>query len=143
MSVALCYSIPVFGAPDVGSMIRLEHVQKKALYWIHGRRDYVASLACLKILPICYQLIYTDMLVLYKLFHGRYEINVSDLISLHRNDRNTRASDKNLFKVRRTRKIGSWRNFFRRAAAITNSILENRPRLRFQSTTGSFQAKAF
>ena len=62
--------------PNVTLLKKMEKLLKKAAKWASGRDNYVAALLKLRILPICYQIILNDLVLLSKLLQNRYNFNI-------------------------------------------------------------------
>ena len=60
---------------SISSLKSLESFQKKVLHWILPSLDYVSALQSLDVLPICFQLIKIDLILLWKIQHNQIDIH--------------------------------------------------------------------
>ena len=67
--------------PNIASLRKLENVQRKAIKWICGLNEYKISIASIKLLPICYQLIYSDFVLFCNNLQNNYDIKVEDYVT--------------------------------------------------------------
>ena len=56
--------------PAISDLHKMESLQKRAFKWVFGRRDYHDSLISVGSLPICYELILSDLILFSKLLQG-------------------------------------------------------------------------
>ena len=87
--------------------------------WMFSSEDYVSGLLQLQFLPICYQLIKADVILLWKIYNSDVDCEYcpSNVASC------TRASSANQFIIPDTKKLGSNANFFVRATRSVNFLL--------------------
>ena len=114
----LLYGSPVW-SPSSTYIARLEKFQYKVLKWMFSSEDYVSGLLQLQFLPICYQLIKADVILLWKIYNSDVDCEYcpSNVASC------TRASSANQFIIPDTKKLGSNANFFVRATRSVNFLL--------------------
>ena len=117
LSVLLCRSPVWFSSSKY--IARLEKFQYKVLKWVTSSVDYISGLLQLQLLPICYQLIRDDVILLWKTFNSGVDCVYcpSNVASC------TRASSANLFVIPDTKKVGSNANFFVRATRSAKFLL--------------------
>ena len=65
--------------PNLSQLLDFEKFQKKAVKWIIGFTNHTDSLVMLNILPICYQIIFLNCLLFFKLFYNCYNFDNNDL----------------------------------------------------------------
>ena len=66
--------------PNFASLRKLENVQGKAIGWICGLNEYKISIPSNKLSPICYQLIYSDLVSFCNILQNNNDINVDDSV---------------------------------------------------------------
>ena len=121
--------------PHLSKLRDLENFQKKAVKWIIGSTD---SLVMLNILPICYQIIFTDCLLFFKLLHNCYDFEINDYVTVSESRPGNRSSQRMVFSVPLTRKFCSLGSFFQRTIHSVNSVLA---KIDINSTTTVSQTK--
>ena len=85
--------------PNIASLGKLEKVQCKAVKWTCGLNEYKISTASIKLLPICYQLIYSDLVLFCNIFQNNYGIKVEDYVNFYFPRPGSRAAHRTLFDV--------------------------------------------
>ena len=70
------YASPVW-FPSLCYIRKLESFNRKCLKWVIGSIPYKDQLFLTKTLPICYRLIFNDVLLFYKMLHGLTELPFS------------------------------------------------------------------
>ena len=69
--------------PNFASLRKLETVQLRAKKWICGLNEYKTSIASIKLLPICYRLIYSDLVLFCNILQNNYDIKIDDYASFY------------------------------------------------------------
>ena len=124
--------------PNLSKLRDLEKFQKKAVKWKIGSTNYTDSLVMLNILPICYQIIFTDCLLFFKLLHNCYDFDINDYVTVSESRPGNRSSQRMVFSVPLTRKFCSIGSFFQRTIHSVNSVLA---KVDINSTTTVSQTK--
>ena len=124
--------------PNLSKLRDLENFQKKAVKWIIGSTNYTDSLVMLNILPICYQIIFTDCLLFFKLLHNCYDFDINEYVTVSESRPGNRSSQRMVLSVPLTRKFCSLGSFFQRTIHIVNSVLA---KVDINSTTTVSQTK--
>ena len=124
--------------PNLSKLRDLEKFQKKAVKWKIGSTKYIDSLVMLNILPICYQIIFTDCLLFFKLLHNCYDFDINDYVTVSESRPGNRSSQRMVFSVLLTRKFCSLGSFFQRTIHSVNSVLA---KVDINSTTTVSQTK--
>ena len=114
----LLYGFPVW-FPSSTDIARLEKFQHNVLKWITSSVDFVSGLLQLQLLPICYQLIKADVILVWKIYNS----DVDCVNCLFKVASCTRDSSANLLILPDTKKIGSNANFFVRVPRSVNFLL--------------------
>ena len=70
------YASPVW-FPSLCYTRKLERFHRKCLKWVIGSRPYQDQFFLTKALPICYHLIFNNVLLFYKMLHGHTELPFS------------------------------------------------------------------
>ena len=96
----LCYNSQIW-YPSISDMRRLERFNKHCLFWIYGKSDYHQILNDNNLLPLCYQLLYADLVFFAKILHGGTDICISDFVVL----RQTRDRRQRLIELPKTKKF--------------------------------------
>ena len=92
----------------------------------------------LNILPICYQIIFTDCLLFFKLLHNCYDFDINDYVTVSESRPGNKSSQRMVFSVPLTRKFCSLGSFFQRTFHSINSVLA---KIDINSTTTVSQTK--
>ena len=117
-------------------MRKLEKFRSRVFRWIIFDLDYVSKLQRLSFLPVCYQKIDSDMVLLWKMINKQAEVESEIQSSCF----NTRSSTLGLFSVPKTQKFCSEDNFFLRANRCANELLK--PNVsKFYMPRGIFRTK--
>ena len=120
----LVLSILLYGCsvwqPSITYMRKLEKFQSRVFGWINSDRDYVSNLQRFSFLPVCYQKIESDIVLLWKMINKQAEVEGETPCSSF----NTRSSTLGLFSVPKTQKFCSEDNFFVRATKCANELLK-------------------
>ena len=75
VSSILEYGSPAW-YPSISALRKLEKFQHRCLKWVlNGKKSYLECLKVLDILPVSFQLIRTDLLLLWKLLNGFIDSN--------------------------------------------------------------------
>ena len=104
------------------SIQKLDQIQIKAVTWITGKKDYIPSLLQIDLLPVAFQIILTDLVMLMKLLQGLHEFDIFRYVAFSYPRCGTRSSQKVMFDLPKIQKTNSWRNFFYRAIDNANYI---------------------
>ena len=110
--------------PFCFSLQCLENFQKKVLRWICYRLDYECTLERLDLLPICYQLVRADVILLWKKVNKRVDFHYAMLLEQKCNP--TRLSRLDLFEISYSSKWKSIEKFCIRAPWISNVLLADK-----------------
>ena len=120
---SLILSILLYGScvlsPSNSCMRKLENFQQKVLKWICSNTDYVSALLQLDMLPLCFQMIKNDVVLLWKLHNNH--IDVDHPLSV--TNQESRFSPHGFFNIPRNKKVSSDANFFVRATRAANELL--------------------
>ena len=100
-------------------MQKLQNFQQKILKWICSNTDYVSALLQLDMLPLCFQMIKNDLVLLWKLHNNH--IGVDHPLSV--TNQVSRFSPHGFFNIPRNKKVSSDANFFVRATRAANELL--------------------
>ena len=117
-------------------MRKLEKFQSRVFRWIISDPDYVSKLQRLSFLPVCYQKIESNMILLWKTINKQAEVESK----IQRCFFNTRSSTLGLFSVPKTKKFCSEDNFFVRATRCANELLKPNV-IKFDMPLGIFRTK--
>ena len=129
----LLYGSPVW-APSITYLKKLEKFQIRAFKWICSDKSYISALENHSYLPLCFQLVENDLLLLWKLKNGRLDVDHNLVTSTL----NTRSSTLGLFDVPKTRKVGSENNFFVRSTRTANALISSKV-IDFSLSLGNFK----
>ena len=119
----LLYASPCW-APCCFSLQCLENIQKKVLRWICPGLDYECTLERLDLLPICYQLVRADVILLWKIENKRVDFHIT--MPLKQKCNPTRNSRLDLFEISYSSKWKSMEKFCIRAPWISNVLLTDK-----------------
>ena len=111
--------------PNIDSLRKLENVQRKAIRWICGLNEYKISIASNKLLPICYQLIYSDLVLFCNILQNNYDIKVEDDVSFYFPRPGSRAAHRTLFDVPKVCKTSTCGTYFIRTTANATIVSTN------------------
>ena len=118
---SLVLSVLMYGSPvwcaTIESFRKLELFQKRVVYWINCIRNYHDRLLALNFLPLCFQLQRADLILLWKIWNQKVEIDVQ----LHLKEGNTRSA--NTFAVPSTKKFTSDFYFFILTLRSANELI--------------------
>ena len=103
----------------------MEALQKIAFKWVIVRPDYRDSLISVGSLPICYELILSDLILFSKLFQGFYEFDSSDYVTMANTRPGLRSDSRMVFQLHPFKKFCSRTSYFYRTVNKTNLILCN------------------
>ena len=108
--------------PSIGSLEKLEKVQKQATAWFYGYDiSYKCRLIKSKLLPVSLNIEFHDVLFLLDLLEQKMDIEHSELLSV-RPCSNTRQGDRNEMVVTSTRTKKADENFVIRASQLYNIL---------------------
>ena len=119
----LLYASPCW-APCCFSLQCLESFQKKVLRWVCPGLDYECTLERLNLLPICYQLVQADIILLWKIVNQHVDFHIA--IPFKQKTKRTRNSGLNLFEITDSSKWKSKEKFCIRAPWISNVLLADK-----------------
>ena len=122
--------------PSVTCIRTLTKFQSRVFRWIISDRDYDSALQRLSFLPVCYQKIQSDMVLLWKMINKQAEVESEIQKSLY----NTSSSTFGLFSLPKTQKFCSENNFFVRANRCANELLKLNF-IKFDIPLGIFRTK--
>ena len=108
--------------PNLASLRKLENVQRKAIKWTCGLKEYKISIASIKFLPICYQLIYSDLVFFCNILQNNYDIKVDDYVNFNFPRPGGRAAHRTLFDVSKVCKTSKRGKYFIRTTANANIV---------------------
>ena len=123
----LVLSILLYASPcwaPCFSLQCLENIQKKVLRWICPGLDYECTLERLDLLPICYQLVRADVILLWKIENKRVDFHIT--MPLKQKCNPTRNSRLDLFEISYSSKWKSMEKFCIRAPWISNVLLTDK-----------------
>ena len=119
----LLYASPCW-APCCFSLQCLENFKKKMLRWICSGLDYECTLEKLDLLPICYQLVRADVILLWKIVNKRVDFH--NTMPLKQKCNPTRNSRLDLFEISYSSKWKSMEKFCIRAPWISNVLFTDK-----------------
>ena len=122
-------------SPSINSLRRLKSFQKRVLKWLSNSNDCDKWLRMLNMLPIRYELIRTDVILLWKIWHKKVDITVE--LELIKSTNSTRSASTNQFAFKHPRRFKSDNNFFIRAVHTANELIKLNI-LSFESTLPIF-----
>ena len=108
--------------PNIASFRMLEHVQLKRIKWICGLNEHKISIASIKLLPICYKLIYSDLVLFCNILQNNYDIKVEDYVIFYFPRAGSRAAHRTLFDFPNFCKTSTWGTYFIRTTANANIV---------------------
>ena len=118
-------------------MRKLEKFQSRVFRWIISDLDYVSKFQIFSFLPVCYQKIESDMILLWKMINKQVEVESEIQSSFF----NTRSSTLGLFSVPWiVQKFCSEDNVFVRATRCENELLKLNV-IKFDMPLGIFPTK--
>ena len=103
----------------------MEDLQKRAFKWVIVFPDYRDSLISVGSLPICYELILSDLILFSKLLQGFYEFDSSDYVTMAKTRPGLRSDSRMVFQLQPFKKFYSRTSYFYRTVNKTNLILCN------------------
>ena len=109
--------------PSTLYLRKIERLHKRAMYWITGKSNYSESLSYLRELPLCYRLIFADLLLFYKLLNGLLDFNIWDYVT-YANNYGLRSSSLNLFVRNKVRKFKTNELLFYRVVHAGNHLIK-------------------
>ena len=107
-------------ATKFASLRKLEKVQRKAIKWICELNEYETSIASIKLLPICYQHIYSDLVSVCNILQNNYDIKVDDYVNFYFPRPGSCAAHRALFDVPKVCRTSTWGTYFIRTTANAN-----------------------
>ena len=107
-------------SPSINSLRRLESFQKRVLKCVSNSNDYDKCLEILNKLPICYELIRTDVILLWKLWHQKVDFTVG--LELIKSTNFTRSASTNQFAFDNTRRFKSDNNFTSELSVLQTNL---------------------
>ena len=117
MSV-IFYASPVW-FPSLCYIRKLESFNRKCLKWANGSIPYEDQLFLTKTLPICYHLIFNDVLLFYKMLHDLTELPFSAYFFKV----TTRRKSTILCTIRTAKKLQTEKFFFHRVEKSVNEMI--------------------
>ena len=114
----LLYGSPVW-CPTRTQLRQLENFQYKVIRWISKTSSLVSALIHLGILPICYQIVKNDAILLWKLCNNSVDLDNNIMNS----NLCTRSSSNGLFYIPKSNKFSTNDNFYIRAARSANELI--------------------
>ena len=102
---------------NIVSLRKLENVKRKAINWICGLKEYKISIASIKLLPICYQLIYSDLVLFCNILQHNNDIKIDDYVIFSFSRPGSRAAHRTLFDVPKVCKTSTYGTYFIRTTA--------------------------
>ena len=137
---SLVLSILLYGCsvwqPSITYTRKLEKLQSKIFRWIISDLDYISKLQSFSFLPVCYQKVESDMVLLWKMINKQAEVESE----IQRRFFNTRSSTLGLFSVPKTKMFCSEDNFIVRATRCANKLLKLNV-IKFDMLRGIFRTK--
>ena len=122
--------------PSITYMRKLEKFQSSVFRSIIPDLEYVSKLQRFSFLPVCYQKIESDMVLLWKMINKQAEVEREIQSSFF----NTRSSTLGLFSVPKMQKFCSEDNCFVRATRCANELLKLNV-IKFDMPLGIFRTK--
>ena len=119
---------------SINSLRRFEIFQKRFLNWVSNSNDYDKCLQMFNTLPICYELICTDVILLSRM---EKKVDITVELELIKSTNSTRSASTNQFSFKHTRRFKTDNNFFIRAVRTANDLIKLNI-LNFESTLPSF-----
>ena len=108
-------------SPSKNSLRRFENFQKRVLKWVSNSNDYDKCLQMLNMLPIFFELIRTDVILLWKIWHKKVKITVE--LELIKSINSNRSAITNPFAFKDTRQQSD-NSFFIRAVRTANEFIK-------------------
>ena len=118
---------------SVTYMHKMKNFQSRVFRWIISDSDYVSALQRLSFLPVCYEKIQSNMVLLWKMINKQAEVKSQIQIRLF----NSRSAK---FSVPKTQNFCSEDNFFVKSTRCPNELLKLKV-IKFDKPLGIFHTK--
>ena len=115
--------------PAISDLHKMEALQKRAFKWVFGRRDYRDTLISVGSLPICYELLLSDLILFSKLLQGFYEFDFSDYVTMAYKRPGLRSDSRMDFQLHPFKRFHSRLSYFHRT--VNNAIFLCIPDINF------------
>ena len=111
------YASPIW-SPSKTDLQTLESLNKRCIEWIGMTGDYNSTLLNLNIYPISYRLERSDLL----LFHGKYDLNIFDYVTLSEFCSSLRSSNYCMFVLKNRKYLKTGNFHFDRVGRLVNHL---------------------
>ena len=98
----LSYASPIW-SPSKTDLQKLESLNKRYINWVGMTGEYNSTLLNLNIYPISYKLEINDLLLFHRFFHGKYDLNIFDYVTLSESCSSLRSSSYCIFVLKNRR----------------------------------------
>ena len=117
----LSYASPVWSSTKT-DLQKLESLNKRCIQCTGMTGDYNSTLLNLNIYPISYKLEISDLLLFHRLFHGKYDLNIFDYVTLSESRLSLRSSNYCMFVLKNLRYLQTRNFYFDRVVRLVNHL---------------------